>query len=88
MRLKSGLNLPPPRVVNRRRFLTAIGLGALLWEGVGDTIRVSLSADPVEEVHAGFEILRALNLRHRGVNLGKPDYLGAMSLRDPAAAAS
>jgi len=48
---------------------SAIGLGALLWEGIGDTIRVSLAADPVEEVHAGFEILKALNLRHRGVNI-------------------
>ncbi len=48
---------------------SAIGLGMLLWEGIGDTIRVSLSADPVEEVHAGFEILKALNLRHRGVTV-------------------
>jgi len=48
---------------------SAIGLGILLWEGIGDTIRVSLSADPVEEIHAGFEILKALNLRHRGVNI-------------------
>jgi (E)-4-hydroxy-3-methylbut-2-enyl-diphosphate synthase len=48
---------------------SAIGLGALLWEGIGDTIRVSLAADPVEEVHAGFEILKALNLRHKGVNI-------------------
>ncbi|WP_316013084.1 flavodoxin-dependent (E)-4-hydroxy-3-methylbut-2-enyl-diphosphate synthase [Roseobacter sp. HKCCA0434] len=48
---------------------SAIGLGNLLWAGIGDTIRVSLSADPVEEVKAGFEILKALNLRHRGVNI-------------------
>ncbi len=48
---------------------SAIGMGALLWSGIGDTIRVSLSADPVEEIHAGFEILKALNLRHRGVNV-------------------
>ena len=48
---------------------SAIGMGSLLWAGIGDTIRVSLSADPVEEVHAGFEILKALNLRHRGVNI-------------------
>jgi len=48
---------------------SAIGLGMLLWEGIGDTIRVSLSADPVEEIHAGYEILKALNLRHRGVNI-------------------
>jgi (E)-4-hydroxy-3-methylbut-2-enyl-diphosphate synthase len=48
---------------------SAIGMGALLWAGIGDTIRVSLSADPVEEVKAGFEILKALGLRHRGVNV-------------------
>ncbi|TDI66924.1 MAG: flavodoxin-dependent (E)-4-hydroxy-3-methylbut-2-enyl-diphosphate synthase [Alphaproteobacteria bacterium] len=48
---------------------SAIGLGMLLWEGIGDTIRVSLAADPVEEVHAGFEILKALNLRHKGVTI-------------------
>ncbi len=48
---------------------SAIGIGSLLWAGIGDTIRVSLSADPVEEIHAGFEILKALNLRHRGVNV-------------------
>jgi len=48
---------------------SAIGLGNLLWMGIGDTIRVSLSADPVEEVKAGFEILKSLGLRHRGVNI-------------------
>jgi (E)-4-hydroxy-3-methylbut-2-enyl-diphosphate synthase len=48
---------------------SAIGLGSLLWAGIGDTIRVSLSADPVEEVKVGFEILKALGLRHRGVNI-------------------
>ena len=48
---------------------SAIGLGALLWEGLGDTIRVSLSADPVEEVRAGYEILKALGLRRRGVTV-------------------
>ena len=48
---------------------SAIGLGNLLWMGIGDTIRVSLSADPVEEVKAGYEILKALGLRHRGVNI-------------------
>ncbi len=48
---------------------SAIGLGSLLWAGIGDTLRVSLSADPVEEVKAGFEILKALGLRHRGVNI-------------------
>ncbi|EEW25770.1 flavodoxin-dependent (E)-4-hydroxy-3-methylbut-2-enyl-diphosphate synthase [Rhodobacter ferrooxidans] len=48
---------------------SAIGLGNLLWSGVGDTIRVSLSADPVEEVKVGFEILKSLGLRHRGVTI-------------------
>ena len=48
---------------------SAIGLGSLLWMGIGDTIRVSLSADPVEEVKVGFEILKSLGLRHRGVNI-------------------
>ncbi|MFN7902268.1 MAG: flavodoxin-dependent (E)-4-hydroxy-3-methylbut-2-enyl-diphosphate synthase [Holosporales bacterium] len=48
---------------------SAIGLGLLLAEGIGDTIRVSLSADPVEEVRVGFDILKALKLRYRGVNL-------------------
>ncbi|MEL7463792.1 MAG: flavodoxin-dependent (E)-4-hydroxy-3-methylbut-2-enyl-diphosphate synthase [Pseudomonadota bacterium] len=48
---------------------SAIGLGNLLWMGIGDTLRVSLSADPVEEVKIGFEILKALGLRHRGVNI-------------------
>jgi (E)-4-hydroxy-3-methylbut-2-enyl-diphosphate synthase len=48
---------------------SAIGLGSLLWAGIGDTIRVSLSAEPEEEVKVGFEILKSLGLRHRGVNL-------------------
>ena len=48
---------------------SAVGLGNLLWAGIGDTIRVSLSADPVEEVKVGFEILKSLGLRHRGVNI-------------------
>ncbi len=48
---------------------SAIGLGNLLWMGLGDTMRVSLSADPVEEVKIGFEILKSLGLRHRGVNI-------------------
>jgi (E)-4-hydroxy-3-methylbut-2-enyl-diphosphate synthase len=41
----------------------------LLWGGIGDTIRVSLSADPVEEIKVGFEILKSLDLRHQGVNI-------------------
>ncbi|MBF9061012.1 flavodoxin-dependent (E)-4-hydroxy-3-methylbut-2-enyl-diphosphate synthase [Rhodobacterales bacterium HKCCSP123] len=48
---------------------SAIGLGNLLWMGLGDTMRVSLSADPVEEVKIGFEILKSLGMRHRGVNI-------------------
>lgn len=48
---------------------SAIGLGQLLWMGIGDTMRVSLSADPEEEVKVGFEILKSLGLRHRGVNI-------------------
>ena len=48
---------------------SAIGLGWLLSQGIGDTIRVSLAADPVEEVKVGFEILKSLELRHRGINV-------------------
>ncbi|HVJ32470.1 MAG TPA: flavodoxin-dependent (E)-4-hydroxy-3-methylbut-2-enyl-diphosphate synthase [Terriglobia bacterium] len=48
---------------------SSIGLGMLLWSGIGDTVRVSLSAEPAEEVKVGFEMLKSLNLRHRGVNL-------------------
>jgi len=48
---------------------SSIGMGALLWAGIGDTIRVSLAADPVEEVKVGFDLLKSLGLRHRGVNI-------------------
>jgi len=48
---------------------SSIGIGMLLMEGIGDTIRVSLSADPVEEIKVGYEILKSLNLRHKGVNI-------------------
>jgi len=48
---------------------SSIGIGTLLSKGIGDTIRVSLTDDPVEEVFAGYEILKALNLRQRGINL-------------------
>src|SRR2546425_9346840 len=47
---------------------SAIGIGWLLSHGIGDTLRVSLAADPVEEVKVGFEILKSLELRHRGIN--------------------
>ena len=48
---------------------SSIGLGMLLAEGIGDTIRISLAADPVEEVKVGWDILKSLHLRHRGINL-------------------
>jgi (E)-4-hydroxy-3-methylbut-2-enyl-diphosphate synthase len=48
---------------------SSIGMGSLLWAGIGDTIRVSLSADPVEEVKVGFDMLKSLGLRHRGVTI-------------------
>ncbi|MBT5434904.1 MAG: flavodoxin-dependent (E)-4-hydroxy-3-methylbut-2-enyl-diphosphate synthase, partial [Rhodospirillaceae bacterium] len=48
---------------------SAVGLGMLLWEGIGDTVRVSLATDPVKEPQVGWEILKSLNLRQRGVNI-------------------
>ena len=48
---------------------SSIGLGNLLWAGIGDTIRVSLSADPTEEVRVGYEMLKSLGLRRRGVTV-------------------
>ena len=48
---------------------SSIGFGALLLDGIGDTIRVSLSDDPIEEIKVGNEILKSLNLRKRGVNI-------------------
>ena len=48
---------------------SSIGMGNLLWAGIGDTIRVSLSADPVEEIRVGFDMLKSLGLRTRGVNI-------------------
>ncbi len=48
---------------------SSVGLGMLLWGGIGDTIRVSLSADPVEEIRVGYEILKSLQLRRRGVTV-------------------
>ena len=47
---------------------SAIGLGMLLYGGIGDTLRVSLAADPVEEIKVGFDILKSLRLRSRGIN--------------------
>jgi (E)-4-hydroxy-3-methylbut-2-enyl-diphosphate synthase len=51
------------------KVISAVGLGALLSDGIGDTIRVSLATDPVEEVKAGFQILRSLGLREAGVRV-------------------
>ena len=48
---------------------SSIGIGSLLWAGIGDTIRVSLSAEPEEEVRVGYDILKSLGLRTRGVNI-------------------
>ena len=48
---------------------SSIGMGMLLWSGIGDSIRVSLSADPVEEIKVGFDLLKSLDLRHRGVRI-------------------
>src|SRR6516165_9837006 len=48
---------------------SSIGLGSLLWAGIGDTMRVSLSAEPEEEVHVGWDILKSLGIRHRGVRV-------------------
>ncbi len=47
---------------------SAVGLGMLLSEGIGDTLRISLAADPVEEIKVGFDILKSLRIRSRGVN--------------------
>lgn len=48
---------------------SSIGIGSLLWAGIGDTLRVSLSADPTEEIKVGFDILKSLGIRSRGVNI-------------------
>lgn len=48
---------------------SSIGLGMLLAEGIGDTIRISLAADPIEEIKVGFDILKSLRIRNKGVNL-------------------
>jgi (E)-4-hydroxy-3-methylbut-2-enyl-diphosphate synthase len=54
---------------DRALIKSALGIGMLLYEGIGDTIRVSLTADPVEEVWAAYELLRNLGLRERGIEL-------------------
>ncbi len=48
---------------------SAVGLGSLLWAGIGDTVRVSLSDEPAEEVRVGWELLKSLGIRHRGVKI-------------------
>ena len=48
---------------------SSVGIGSLLFQGIGDTIRVSLTGDPIEEIKVGYEILKALHLRQRGPNL-------------------
>jgi (E)-4-hydroxy-3-methylbut-2-enyl-diphosphate synthase len=48
---------------------SSVGIGMLLWAGIGDTIRISLSAEPEEEIRVGFDLLKSLGLRHRGVNI-------------------
>ena len=47
---------------------SAMGLGSLLMEGIGDTLRISLASDPVDEVKVGWDILRSLKIRSRGIN--------------------
>ncbi len=63
------LGITEAGTLNAGTVKSAIGLGNLLWMGIGDTVRVSLSADPVEEIRVGYEILKSLGLRHRGVNI-------------------
>ena len=59
---------------------SAIGIGILLSEGIGDTIRVSLTDDPIHEVKVGYEILRALNIRHMGINIISCPTCGRMEI--------
>ena len=69
-RVKVKANMGRTRVVERMGTIkSAMGIGALLCQGIGDTMRVSLTADPVEEVYAAKRILRACGLRRSGVNL-------------------
>lgn len=55
--------------INTGTIKSSVGLGIILFEGLGDTLRVSLTGNPVEEVRVGWEILKSLKLRNRGVNL-------------------
>jgi len=63
------LGITEAGTIFRGTIMSAIGIGHLLYEGIGDTIRVSLTADPVEEVKVAWEILRSLGLRRRGVTV-------------------
>ena len=63
------LGITEAGTVNIGTIKSSVGLGIMLFEGLGDTIRVSLTGDPIEEVRVGWEILKSLKLRHRGVNL-------------------
>lgn len=63
------LGITEAGTLNTGTIKSSVGLGIMLFEGLGDTIRVSLTGDPVEEVRVGWEILKSLKLRDRGVNL-------------------
>lgn len=63
------LGITEAGTIFRGTIMSSIGIGHLLYEGIGDTIRVSLTADPVEEVKVAWEILRSLGLRKRGVTV-------------------
>jgi len=63
------LGITEAGTVNIGTIKSSVGLGIMLFEGLGDTIRVSLTGDPIEEVRVGWEILKSLKLRNRGVNL-------------------
>lgn len=62
------LGITEAGTINTGTIKSAVGLGIMLNEGLGDTIRVSLTGDPIEEVYVGWEILKSLKLRNRGVN--------------------
>lgn len=63
------LGITEAGTLNTGTVKSAVGLGIMLYEGLGDTIRVSLTGDPIEEIRVGWEILKSLKLRQRGVNL-------------------
>lgn len=63
------LGITEAGTADRALIKSALGIGMLLYEGIGDTIRVSLTSDPIEEVWAAYEILRTLGLRKRGIEL-------------------